>query len=296
MNVASAAPAPHRSRWTRIVCGILLVFLVALMIVRWRRVRFYATHSVQVDGLTLYLNPDDVYLTQQLLEHGTYEETETNLVRRLLKPGDTFIDVGANIGWYTLIAARLVGPTGKVIAFEPEPTNFALLKKNVEANGLTNVVLVQKALSDKPGSLKLYINEENLGAHSITHGPDEKNYVEVEALPLDDYLRGEKKAINLIKIDCEGAEGLILAGMTSTLKHQEDMNLLVEFAPESLEKTGHDLDAILSDFASQGYKLTVIDERRNQIVDLPELTVKELEPYLLETPPPTVNVYLHPED
>ena len=81
-----------------------------------------------------------------VLSSGTYEPEETRLFRSKCRPGDTVIDVGANVGWYTVIASKLVGKKGRVIAFEPEPVNFAILKKNVLANGCENVILELKAL------------------------------------------------------------------------------------------------------------------------------------------------------
>ena len=99
--------------------------------------------------------------------HGVHDPTETALVRKEIKRGDVVLDVGANVGYYTLIFAECVGETGKVFAFEPDPTNFALLKKNIEANGVKNVVLVQKAVSDTTGITRLHLSEERQMGHRI---------------------------------------------------------------------------------------------------------------------------------
>ena len=102
-------------------------------------------------GIKMYLDPTDKVITPTMLVLGNWEPSETSWFLRVVKPGDTFVDVGANAGYYTIIGSRLVGEKGKVYAFEPEPAMFALLEKNVRLNGLTNVVLERKALSNKQG-------------------------------------------------------------------------------------------------------------------------------------------------
>ena len=124
------------SRW--------IIYKPASYAARWIT---YQVHGyIVVDGLTMYLNPRDRVITPSMLAYGTWEPVETSLLLDNLRPGDTVIDVGANVGYYTLLAARKVGPRGKVVAFEPDPESFSFLKRNVKANGFTNVVLEQKGL------------------------------------------------------------------------------------------------------------------------------------------------------
>ena len=119
------SPAPRRSVSVRRVNAVLALVVVALLVGNARqiarRVGFRLTGKVEVDGLTFYLNPKDAYLTQVVLTSGTYESEETRLFRSECRPGDTVVDVGANVGWYTVIASKLVGKGGKVVAFEPDP-------------------------------------------------------------------------------------------------------------------------------------------------------------------------------
>lgn len=103
-----------------------------------------------VQGHKMFLDSKD---SLGLSLKGVHEEFETELVKRMIKRGDVVLDIGANIGYYTLIFAKIVGEDGKVFAFEPDPTNFALLKRNVEINGYKNILLVQKAVSNKSGKL-----------------------------------------------------------------------------------------------------------------------------------------------
>ena len=118
--------------------------------------------SVVVQGHLMWLDRRDAL---ELATREVYERTATGIVQREINEGDVVLDIGANIGYYTLLAARLVGPTGQVIAFEPDQTNFALLRKNVEANGYRNVVLVNKAVSDHNGTAELFLNDANPGDH-----------------------------------------------------------------------------------------------------------------------------------
>jgi tRNA G37 N-methylase Trm5 len=122
-----------------------------------------------VQGHKMYLDSKE---SLDLSIYGVYEEYETDLIKKEIDRGDVVLDLGANIGYYTLLFAKKVGDEGRVYAFEPDPTNFSLLKKNVEINGYRNVVLIQKAVSNKNGKLKLYLNEDNKGDHRFYNSHD----------------------------------------------------------------------------------------------------------------------------
>jgi FkbM family methyltransferase len=245
----------------------MIAFLAFVVVSNWRRIQFPFTGQVSVDGSTFFLHRGDNYLTPLVVIHGEYEPTETQLVRQILKEGDVFLDVGANIGWYTVYAAKAVGATGKVIAFEPEPSNLDMLRRNVRANGLKNVVVEGRALSNAAGSFKLFLERGNLGKHSLVLEHGGKHYVNVETIPLDDYWKGQGD-IKLVKIDTEGAEGLILDGMRETLKNQKGLELILEFAPRRLQKSGYDPDKVLDDLYRLGFKASLIDEAAKRVVYL----------------------------
>ncbi len=109
---------------------------------------------------------NDRYIGQRVAL-GKYEPYETQLILRQTKIGDTVVDVGANIGYYTLLLANKVGKTGKVYAFEPDKINFEILAKNVKENNLENVVMINAAVGKKEGKLKLHRSEENFGDHKL---------------------------------------------------------------------------------------------------------------------------------
>ena len=159
-------------------------------------------------GLKMYLDPTDKVITPTILVIGNWEPAETAWFLRIVKPGDTIVDVGANVGYYTIIGSRLVGDKGKVYAFEPEPAKFELLEKNVRLNGLTNVVLERKALSNRKGTLKLFIADKNKGDHRIYQPEGESRpSVDVEAVRLDEYFKDHKRRIDVLKIGHPGRRG-----------------------------------------------------------------------------------------
>jgi FkbM family methyltransferase len=216
--------------------------------------------ELQVGGMTrlrMFLDPNDRVITPTLVSYGTWEGGETAWFLRTVKPGDTIVDAGANVGYYTIIGSRLVGETGKVYAFEPDPANFALLEKNVQLNGLTNVVLERKALSNRKGTLKLFIAEQNKGDHRIYQPEGESRAsVEVEAVRLDEYFQDHKRGIDFIKIDTQGADGLILEGMTGLLEGRTDgPTIFMEFWPHGLKGMGTDSGALLRTLQSYNYKI-----------------------------------------
>jgi FkbM family methyltransferase len=241
-----------------------------------RKIRFLVTRDVRVDGLTLSLDPQDKMVTLHILDHGNYEPAETRVVRDLLKPGDTFIDVGANIGWYTLIGSRIVGEQGRVIAFEPAPASFGLLSRNARINGCRNTILVDDALSNKAGKIRLNLGDTNKGHNSFLKTSETKESVEVDAVTLDAYLKGDKREIALIKIDVEGAEGFVLEGMKETLRNQPRMALLMEFFPTLIRQAGFDPAAMLREFLGSGYEIHDIEETPGQLTPIHEAGIPAL--------------------
>ncbi|MBL7046008.1 MAG: FkbM family methyltransferase [Parcubacteria group bacterium] len=180
---------------------------------------------------------------------------EVKVLKETLKPGMTFVDVGANVGYFTLLAARLVGEGGSVYAFEPEDENFGLLKRNVKENGYSNVITEKKALSNCSGNLAFYIDPKNLCAHSLVPKKGRKE-VTIEATTFDEYFVGILP--DVVKIDVEGAEPQVLSGMVESLKKKP--TLIVEFYPEGLRRAGQDPREYLESIESLGYTFFQITE------------------------------------
>ena len=194
---------------------------------------------------------------------GRYEEKTTQLVQRLIKPGMVVIDVGAHVGYYTLLAAQRVGPTGKVYTFEPEPDNHALLLKNIELNGYRNVVATREAVSHRVGSSTLYLTGLDNGRHSMYHnGLPERGSVVVETTTLDSFLESQGwPRVDLVKIDVEGAEMSVLTGMDRLLREYDDLKMILEFNPSLLKSGGINPMGLLEKPVSLGLKVYCIDDK-----------------------------------
>jgi len=175
---------------------------------------------------TFYYLVDDKYVGQRVaLEK--YEPYETELILRQTKSGDVIVDVGANIGYYTILLADKVGLNGKVYAFEPDLINFEILKKNVEVNKLKNVVLVRAAVSNKKGISYLYKSKENYGDHRM-FGNEEKE--EIKTIKLDNYLKNQK--IDLMKVDTQGWEPSVFEGAKKIIEKNKP-TIFFEYSPAS---------------------------------------------------------------
>jgi len=217
---------------------------------------------ITCQGNKMYVNTKDEGVVSSLLIKGVYEEYQTELFKKLIKPGMVVVDIGANIGYYTLIAARLLKDDGRVYSFEPEPNNYELLVKNIRINGCTNVIPLQKAVSNIGGKVRLFLDEVNLGKHSLSeYNVLKAGFVEVEAVTLDDFFESVVKnnKVNLIKIDTEGAEGLIIEGAGRILS-DNDLKIIMEFWPYGLRNIGTDPLELLHRLQNYGFKIRLIDE------------------------------------
>lgn len=221
----------------------------------------------EIQGNKMYLNLNDKIISTKLFINGIWEETETNLIKNILQRDMIVVDIGAHIGYYTLIAARLVGKNGKVYAFEPNPDNFTLLKKNVKENNYKNVCLINKAISNKEGFLKLFINPESSGSGSIYEKDNNKNCINIKATTLDNSLKNIKK-IDIIKIDIEGAEILALEGMNNIIERNKDIKLIIEFNKEGIRKLGHEPIDFINKLKKFNFKIKVINEKSNSIIPI----------------------------
>ncbi|OGF62476.1 hypothetical protein A2926_01980 [Candidatus Giovannonibacteria bacterium RIFCSPLOWO2_01_FULL_44_40] len=162
-----------------------------------------------------------------------YEADTFSLFKKNVKPGMTVIDIGAHIGYYTVLFSKLVGPSGKVFAFEPDAENFALLCKNT--NGLKNVSLVNKAVADSDGEITFYKINQSTGCHSIVTPRLPSQKISVLAIRLDTFLAQNNIAeVDVIKIDIEGGEPFAFRGMDELFSKSRELMVVSEFSPKSL--------------------------------------------------------------
>ena len=134
---------------------------------------------------------------------GVYEPMTTRIMKEIIKPGMDVVDIGANIGYFTLLMAKLTGDNGRVYAFEPEDKNFESLIRNIGLNGFKNIVPYRFALSDESGEAKLYISEYESGEHSMISQDDKSTSVDIKTIKLDSAIITK---VDLIKCDTEGNE------------------------------------------------------------------------------------------
>jgi FkbM family methyltransferase len=154
---------------------------------------------------------------------GTSEPFLQTALADLLRTGMTFYDIGANVGFFSVLGAHLVGPSGSVHAFEPLPANARALAHNVELNGFTNVALVEAAVGREPGQTQLAVTAESVQAHlaSIAADVPTLRTIDVALTTIDDEVAAGRPAPQLVKIDVEGAELAVLEGMTATLEEHK---------------------------------------------------------------------------
>ena len=208
------------------------------------RVLWSSNPVVEVQGSKMYVNPEGLpknYIKtfQAYIISGGPEKLTTEMFKNVVKEGDVVLDLGANIGYYSLLAARLVGEKGKVYAFEPEPVNYSLLLKNIELNGYDNIVAVQKAVSNVAGKVRLFLDKKDTGAHTIYQPDDEREFTEVESVILDDFFKAKEHPINVIKMDVEGAEMAAFSGMDRIIRESENLKMFVEFYFPGMKRAGN---------------------------------------------------------
>jgi len=191
-----------------------------------------------------------------------YEEETTRLLNQVLDQGMTFMDVGAHVGYYSLQAARQVGPSGQVISFEPEPSNYELLTQNIVLNGYSNLTAINKAVSSTVGTATLYITALDNGRNSMYHhGLPESGSTSVETTTLDSFLASEGwPRVDLVKIDVEGAEVEVLDGMARLMADYPNLKLIIELNPPLFQNGGVSPLEFIERLAAPGWSVQVIEE------------------------------------
>jgi FkbM family methyltransferase len=209
-------------------------------------------------SLKLKFNPSN-YQGKFLYYRGMYEDAIIKTVCDLLEPGMKFIDIGANIGLYSIITARIVGKAGRVVAFEPQPALIRILRDNIELNGLTNIDVVNCALGSKQGRSELFqVAEENEGEATLRLRGDEKSVgtpTTVEVRRLTDVLEElDIGSVDMVKIDTEGAELEVLKGFNGWLAERPPKYIFVECIDDHLKRFGADSSCLISFLIENGYK------------------------------------------
>jgi len=249
---------PRRYRVARrLVRGLSVLGLWQRKAIVERVLRGLFGDTVEADGHLLYVEPHDRAVGARLRRRGVWAAAETALCKREITPGMRVLDVGANIGYFTLLFARSVGPTGHVYAFEPEPRNFELLQRNLARNGYTNVTALPKAVSRTSGSQRLYKSPDNLGDHRLAHGTAGRDSVDVSVIALDELLPGDAR-VDFIKLDIQGAECAAVQGARQLITRSAPLCLITEFWPAGMRAFGDDPEQYLQELSALGFGIAVI--------------------------------------
>lgn len=189
-------------------------------------------HYVKVGRYKLFIPQKRYFLSDSLFLLGEFEPNQTKIIKSLIKKGDIVIDIGANIGYYTILMSQLVGDKGKVYAFEPEEENIRLIEKSIKYNNIKNVILYPLALSDKDGEESFFINKVNMGGHSLIKTKESVKEIKMKIRKLDTLINEDK--IKLIKMDTEGSEKKVLKG-AKKLIGKTDPILIMEDGQELMQ-------------------------------------------------------------
>jgi len=186
----------------------------------------------RVEGGLIFLNlHESAAMVQRAM--GSYETAKHALIRRHLQPGMTFIDVGANKGDFTLLAARLAGNSGVVLSIEPEPENHSMLQRSIALNHYSNIRVMQIALSDRDGTADLHIGATS-GSHSLAPGYKGLRKVTVPTMTLDQLVADQQlQTVDMIKIDVQNFELEVLRGAAQTLRANPRLILFLDLPTRS---------------------------------------------------------------
>ncbi len=229
---------------------------------RGRRDRFIAPFTAGRSALSFVCDLRDG-IAREVCFIGGYGPQETRLFGALLGPGMTVIDIGANWGYFTLLAASIVGPRGRVLAMEPEPRLFELLEQNLRLNSLSHASALREAASDRASTMALHTFDEgdgNWGVSSVVLPPSGAEATTVTGRPLDAVVRDAGlTSIHLVKIDVEGHELEVLAGMAGGLRAGRYRRLIVEWHPAAFRSAPSALEAGFTGLSEFGYRGWWID-------------------------------------
>lgn len=223
----------------------------------------------------MVLDESDKDLSRQVKFTGSYsdEKLETEVMRTSLSPNQRVLDIGANLGFYSMLAASLVGRSGRVFSFEPFPHNTELIRASAKENLFDNLTVINAAVSDRDGIAKLYLSPFYSSEHSMfdyhySTGPKStENSVDVKTTTIDSYLKNHVGSlkVNFIKMDIEGSEGKAIRGMEETISENKRISLMTEFWPNAISNSGVDPKSYLERLVGFDFKLFHIDGLQQKV-------------------------------
>ena len=216
---------------------------------------------VRAEGLEFYIDRSDHGAIPFILR-GCWEPRTTEIFKSVVKEGMTVLDMGAHVGYYTLIAASLVGTKGHVYAFEPVPDTFNLLERNINKYEYKNVTLINKAVADSDGIHRFYVDiKHNAMRSTLSEFYHVPNYINVLTISLDNFL-GDTE-VDVIKMDIEGSEMLALKGMRKIIERSPNLKIITEANPGFLEGCGSSLEEYMQELLKYFDVTIIMDGQRH---------------------------------
>lgn len=237
-----------------------------------------------IQGNKMILSLKDLGISRELALYGFHEKNSTKQIKKILKHGMKVVEVGANIGYYVLIEAKLIGKDGFIYAFEPSPGNFELLKRNIALNRYKNVEIYQKAIGSESGTSKFFVaNRSNLSSLIKREDwiglYDDNNGIDVEVIKLDEFLKDKK--VDLVRMDIEGYELEVLKGLKHTLSNYNyPKYFFIEIHSELLHKQDYSAGEIIRYLENFGYSVNKSFYRGSSEVSVDNTRDLLVHPYL----------------
>ncbi len=223
----------------------------------------------------MFVDSRDVSIAPHLILEGVYEEHTDAALRRLVSPGMNVVEIGANVGLFTLLMCHRAGSSGSVYAFECDPVLAQIARDNLELNGFSRIGTIdERAISNQIGTLSFRATTRHRGGGTLVAGlqqipeltESERETIAVQAVTLDDFLAGYDRRIDFMKIDAEGAETDIIAGGRRIFADPGyRVTVMMEFAPRFMREAGMDPATQLDELCSWGFTFSRIDDRRRKL-------------------------------
>lgn len=227
-----------------------------------------------IDGIQSIVDLRDLQgVSKVILKDDRYEDYARKLALNWIRPGSAVIDIGANIGFWSVFCAKHT--TGAVYAFEPDVANLRLLEANLKLNHIKNVKVSSKACANEKTVLKLFLSPSNFGDHQLFDSGESRQSVDIDVCRIDDEI-GVIENVSFIKIDVQGYEEMALRGAEKNLNANRDVVVYCEFWPDGMRKAGSDPDRFLDWMESLGFKMKTIPHLKEQVLDLSRKQVYEL--------------------
>lgn len=218
------------------------------------------SRTAKVNGYTLELDHRD---SLNLSVCKAFEPFETEFFKKNVAEGNVVLDIGANVGYYTILFSRLTARSGKVYAFEPDRELFPILCRNIKNNSLLNAYPENAAVSDRSGRLKLFCSSDK-GDQRVYDSNDNRSFYEVDSVSIDQYFP-KKVAIDWVKMDIQGAEGFALTGMRETVISNRNIKIVSEFWPSGLEKSLFGAERFLQLIMGLGFHIYELNEETQSV-------------------------------